>query len=110
MQRMFTRRRRRELERENSIVLSLVQALVGAISPNVLRINVEFVGHNVRVHIVLREDLAADREEFEEEFPAEAAALLQPDFYDCAVVPVIHLDPDNDPNGWPPGRPIFGGR
>ena len=107
---VFGRRRGRELERENGIVLAIVQALVGAISPNVLRISVEFVGRDAYVHIALSEDLSADRQEFEEEFPSEVAALLQPDLYDCAVIPVIHVDPTNDPTAWSPGRAIFGAR
>jgi hypothetical protein len=110
MQRVFRQHRRRELERENGIVLAMVQSLVGAITPNVLRINVEFVGRDAHVHFVLSEDLPADRQEFEDELPSQVGALLQPDFYDCAVIPVIHVDPNNDPTAWPPGRPIFGAR
>jgi hypothetical protein len=99
-----------ELERENRIVGSVVQALVGAISPNVLRISVEFVGRDARLHVVLAEDLALDREEFEEDLPTEVEALLLGDINDCAVTSVIHLGSDGDLTHGPPGRAVFGAR
>ncbi len=99
-----------ELERQNRIVVSVVQALVGAISPNVHRITVEFSNRDARVHFVLGEDLPADREEFEEEFPTEVEALLLGDINDCLVVPVIHITSSIDETEWPPGRPVFGAR
>lgn len=94
------------LERENRIVLSVIQALVGAISSNVLRITVELVGTDVRVHFVLTEDSREDREEFEQEFPSEVEALLLGDINDCKVQPVVHVGLAD----WPPGRPVFGVR
>ena len=98
------------LERENRIVLGLVQALVGAISPNVVRVSVEFVGADAHVHVVLGRDSPEDREEFEEDLPTEVEALLLGDINDCLIVPVIHLLSALGKGEWPPGRPVFGAR
>ena len=98
------------LLRENSIVLCVLQALIGAVSPNYRWVTVEFLDSgDIRVHLVLREERREDREEIEEELPTEVEVLTLGWIGDIGIEPVIHVG-DELGLGDLPGRPVFGAR
>ena len=51
------------LEKENRAVLSLVQAMIGAISPNFRRVSLAIVDDKTHLQFVLHSESAEDREE-----------------------------------------------
>ncbi len=56
-----------ELYRENMIVLMVLQALQGGLSPSMKVLTLEFGGDNdVVAHFLLREESEVDREEIED--------------------------------------------
>ena len=62
-------------DRENREVLSLVQALIGAVSPNFRRVSLELIGtKGTRIRFLLESDDARDREEIDD-IVAEFGAL-----------------------------------
>lgn len=62
-----------QLDRENSLVLALVQAMVGAVSQNFRRVSLHFMDDSVRLEFVLRHESKEDREEISDiEFEFEA--------------------------------------
>lgn len=98
------------LLRENNIVLCVVQALVGAVSPNYRWVTVEFLDSgDIRVHFVLTEERSEDREEIEEEFPTEVKVLTLGWIGDIGIEPVIHIGDELGLRDLP-GRPVFGAR
>lgn len=54
------------LERENALVLSLVQALLGAPSRNFRRVGLRIEEDRVGLQVVLERESSSDREEIEE--------------------------------------------
>ncbi len=54
------------LETENDCVLTLVQALVGAVSPNFRRVSLHLADDRVRLRFVLERDSEEDRDEIED--------------------------------------------
>lgn len=98
-----------ELYRENMIVLCVVQALWGALSPNMKAVTLEFLGEDVVAHFLLHRESAIDREEVEEEFPVEVDALTAgfPEVGGVLVISKIELVEDHEPGFCPPGRPVI---
>jgi hypothetical protein len=91
------------------IVLSVVQALCGAVSANTKAITLEFTGDDVVAHFLLRQESPVDREEIEDDFPTEVAALTMglPEVGDVLVIPKIELV-ESHPAGYrPPGRLVI---
>ena len=56
----------RQLHYENYQVLSAVQALGGAITPNMIAISLQCVGAEVHLHFYLEHEFPADREEIDD--------------------------------------------
>jgi hypothetical protein len=98
-----------KLYRENMIVLCVVQALWGALSPNMKAVTLEFPGDDVVVHFLLHQESSTDREEIEEEFPTEVAVLAIgfPEVGDIGVSTKIELVEHHEPRFRPPGRPVI---
>lgn len=62
-----------QLDRENSFVLALVQAMIGAISQNFRRVSLVLMDDGVRLDFVLAQESEEDREEISDiEFEFEA--------------------------------------
>jgi hypothetical protein len=66
----------RHLGYENQQVLTLVQAMLGAISPNVRAVSIDCLDDGVHLYFVLEQDRAEDREEIED-IAAEFEALQE---------------------------------
>ena len=97
-------RDRAELERENSQVLNLIQALIGSITPSMRGISLECWAEGVRLHFLLERENATDREEIEDiAFEFEA---LQSRGIDLQVV--ILVSADRTAIGGLPGRRVYG--
>jgi hypothetical protein len=56
----------RSLEYENQQIQSLLQAMCGAISANMLGISLQCIGQDVHLYFVLEHDSVEDREEIED--------------------------------------------
>jgi hypothetical protein len=97
------------LERENAIVLMVIQALCGVVTTNWKAVSLEFPGQDLRAHFLLRRDLPEDREEIEEEFPSEIAALTLGTIEngDILVKTIIHLVDEVGADLLPPGRMVL---
>ena len=73
-------------------------------------VTVEFLDSgDIRVHFVLVEETAEDREEIEEEFPTEVEVLTLGWIGDIGIEPVIHIGGELS-LGDLPGTPVFGAR
>jgi hypothetical protein len=82
---------------ENSQVLNLVQALLGAVTPNIRGVAIEFPEGMVRLHFVLGHENEDDRAEIEEvlfDFTA-----LQSKNVDIDVVVSVSRRPTITPSG-----------
>ncbi len=57
---------KKDLEFENKVALDLVQAMLGAISPNVRAVSYECIAQKVIVYFVFKRDSTEDRDEAED--------------------------------------------
>jgi hypothetical protein len=80
------------LDNENGQVLSLVQAMLGAISPNFRTVTIE-VGAKTVLHYLLERDDATDREEIEDIEFEFAALQTEPLEMDVSSVVVVSCEP-----------------
>lgn len=93
------------IEEENTQVLNLIQAMIGAVSPNLRRVTLEvFKPLDIRIWFLLEQDLADDREEIDDigfEFEALQESGIK---LDIEIIvdnyPISHLEI--------PGRTVFG--
>ena len=90
---------------ENQQVLTLVQAMLGAISPNMRAVTLQCIGSCIHLYFVLKQDCAVDREEIEG-IATEFEALQE-----RGIKIEIHVSVNTEP--WPkgvgslPGRPAY---
>ncbi len=73
----------KQLEYENAQVLNLVQALIGAISPNFRRVYLSTISENVKLSFIIEKDVKSDREEISDivsEFEALQIKFVDIDF------------------------------
>lgn len=93
------------IEEENTQVLNLIQAMIGAVSPNLRRVTLEVLKPlDIRIWFLLEQDLADDREEIDDigfEFEALQESGIK---LDIEIIvdnrPISHLKI--------PGRTVFG--
>jgi hypothetical protein len=104
-----------KLYRENFIILMVLQALFGTLSPNLKALTLEFGDNNdIVAHFLLRQESDADREEIEENFPTEVSVMTNgielgdgTELGEVLAVPVIEFVADHEPGYVPPGRRIL---
>lgn len=72
----------RHLQYENYQVLSAIQALCGAITPNMVAVSLKCVGEAVHLYFYLEQDSQIDREEIED-------ATGELDCLQCTSVPIV---------------------
>ena len=91
-------------ERENQLVLSLVQALVGSVSPNFRRVGLRVSAASVGIQFVLEQESESDREEIEDILFEFEALQVGPVEVHASVQ--IHDGDLRELNLYP--RPVFG--
>ncbi len=100
---LHSARHDRLLQYENHQVVSAVQALWGAIGPNMVAVSLRCVGPEVHLHFYLEMDSSVDREEID-----DVAAELE--VLQCTVVPIhTHVSIVGERMRWEQieGRPIY---
>src|ERR1700678_296040 len=98
-----------ELNRENAILLMVLRALTGVLSPAVKGVSLEFIGADVIAHFLLRRRSAVDEEEITENLTTEVSTLTNglPDLGEIVVRPVIELVDELPSDYRLPGRVVF---
>jgi hypothetical protein len=97
-------RDREELERENTQVLNLVQAMIGAVTPNMRGVSLECILEGVRLHFLIEREDERDREELEDigvEFEALQSRGIK-------LEVVVLVSPYRSVIGDLPGRHVYG--
>ena len=95
-----------ELVAENAHVLTLVQAMLGTISPNMRAVSVELTERGVRLHFLLAEEDEGDGEAIEDIVFEFEALMVQGAEVDVSVV----VSSEPMATGTIPGRRIIGRR
>ena len=93
----------RQVRFENYQVLCAVQALFGAVTPNMVAITLQCVGSDVHLNFYLERETSVDREEIEDVIPEMEALQFAPVSVSANVVVVE----DIRRLGALPGRPVF---
>lgn len=99
-----------ELNRENMIIITVLQALNGILSVNIKALTLEFGGSDddVVAHFLFRKESGEDREEIEENFPTEVSVMTNgTELGEVVAVPVIEFVADHEPGYVPPGRRVL---